>query len=742
MWLIVMLTALSAAWAGDRGSPRSLDECSAAYEVSLASTSAYFYDIVLANAGDGEGSCGREVTDDVTFQLLVQQAGGYSFDLSMYDGPGHLYLTTGCCDGDQLFPRGLVVNRGHILCAQLEAGTYYLTIEGAGDGELEVLACTDPCPASPHEDGFTYEGDQIVYVETVNEESSEPNYDGPFQTDGAPCQEPSANEDGSMVGFGFYNWHNQDFSWAHFFDNTAMDCGDFTIDSAYLVICSYDVDICYEGPAAEASYCQIDEISGDQYLLGILNDDQYSPANLANHQTRLGVPLDALTDGRLDVQIDIDALSDQCAWATTVWSSRLEVYMTCRQIPPSPEGYDLGDLPSLGDDEQPCYPTYTAESGGPANAVFAAEDQVAWLGECVDHELFPDQVNVDLCDDGIVFIPSDNTSDGSWLPFTRVCVEVAISTGPAYIPGTPLFLWAWKDGNTDCDFDDMLVPAEGDDTIVASECVVQGQPFFPTSANTTTNYTVCFTDPGVLGQGRYDGYLRFRLLSAGPDMPGGNGPFVDCTTAQTYVDDNLGETEDYIVADLQLPVELMSFTADGSNGRVVLNWRTASELNNEGFDLQRHEGDGWVSISGLITGAGSTSSSRSYQFLDTDVAVGETYSYRLMSIDMDGNRMVVAEVASEVEPSNAVVSKFALYQNYPNPFNPTTQITYDLAEAANVSLKVFNLLGREVASLVNGAQSAGHYTVDFDATGLPSGMYFYRLETPQFTDMRKMMLLK
>ena len=91
------------------------------------------------------------------------------------------------------------------------------------------------------------------------------------------------------------------------------------------------------------------------------------------------MPLYKIEDGTLPVWVDIDAFSDQCAWATEVRSSKLVVYMTCRQIPPSPDGYDLGDLPSFTNEEEPCYPTNTPESVGPANAVFPAEDQVAGL---------------------------------------------------------------------------------------------------------------------------------------------------------------------------------------------------------------------------------------------------------------------------------------------------------------------------------------------------------------------------
>lgn len=748
MWLFLALALVSTAWAGDRGSPRTLDECFADEEFVLTSDFEEFTDFYLDESGEDEGDCGRRPSDDITFQLIVQDAGGYSFDLYGFDENGWMYITTGCCDGDQLYPRGVIAFEDYeeIECMWFEVGTYYLTVEGAGQYDLSIWACGFTCEGNRFPEGFSFEGNQIVYTETVNEESSSPNYEGPWEMEGTPCQDESVNETSSMVGFGNYNWYNQDFGWSHLFDTAELECRDFSIDSAFVVICAYEVDNCYgEGqgdPAREPAYCEWDVLYADgEYELGFLNYNEWIPANLSVRETRLWVPVWQLEDGSLDLWLDIDAGSNQCAWATEVWSSRLEVYMTCRQLPPNPDGYDLGDLPSVNDVEEPCYPTNTVESGGPANAVYPAQDQIAWLGECVDHELFPDQVDLDGCDDGIYFVPSDRPN-GSWMPFEEACIEYFITTGPAYVPGTPLFLWAWKDGNLDCDFDDMLTPVEGDDTIVASECIIPGYQIFADGPNDVVSGEICFLDPGVLDLGRYDGHLRFRLLSCGGQVPSREGEFVDCLSAQTFVDEVLGETEDYMIADLQLPVELLSFTADGSDGRIVLNWTTASESENEAFEVQRWDDGDWRRVGAHIEGAGTSSGSHNYQFLDSDVTAGETYKHRLVTIDVNGNRMAVAEVESVVEPSSAVVDRFALHQNFPNPFNPSTQITYDLAQGTNVSLQVFDLLGREVATLINGAQNAGHYTVNFDATSLPSGMYFYRLETPQFSDMKKMMLLK
>jgi len=742
MFMILAVATASLAWADDRGHPRSLDECDANNEVILNSTTEFNDDFYLED-GD-ESNCGRRPTPEYIYELNVEETGLYSFSLYEEDEDGYMYILTGCCDGDQLYPRGLVEYDDQIRCMYLVQGTYYLIIEGEGEYEIDIETCEDPCTSVQLEDGFSYEGNQVVFVETVNENSSSPNYSGPWLTSGDRCQEESANPDGEWRGFGYYNWYNQDFGWEHYFNASLVECEDFTIDSAFVVICAYENDYCFEeeGPRY-TSYCQWDEVhfetSGD--VAGILNPNAWPGSNLSVSETKIVVPVSDLLDGQLEVWIDFDAGSDQCAWATEVWSSKLVVFGSCRQLPPEPEGYDLGDLPPLDENEEPCYPTNTPESGGPANAVFAPEDQVAWLGPCVNHEQFPNIVDNDGCDDGIYFVPTERPG-GAWYPGDEVCVDVTITTGPAYQQGTPLYIWGWKDGNLDCDFDDFFVPQEGDDNVVIRECIIDGYEFFAAGPNSVWTERICFTDPGVLDFGLYDGYLRFRLLSCGGQTPDRNGDPCDCLTAQTYVDDALGETEDYIVADLQLPVELLSFTASGANGRVVLNWATATENQNDAFEVQKWDNTGWRRTGGLIDGAGTSGTQNTYHYIDREVTAGQTCRYRLVTIDVNGTRMTVGEVESLVEPLNTVVEEYALHQNYPNPFNPSTQISYDLAGASKVSLKVFDLLGREVISLVDGTQTAGRYTVSFDAASLPSGMYFYRLETAEFTDMKKMMLLK
>ncbi|MCB9358150.1 MAG: T9SS type A sorting domain-containing protein [Calditrichaeota bacterium] len=739
MFMVAALATASVAMAGDRGSPGRLDDCSADEETSISTSNGATIDIAI---DDTEGNCGRRPTDEFILQLFVNEDGLYTFDLEELDDDGYIYILTGCCDGDQLFPRGLVENYDRIRCMWLEEGTYYVVIEGYGDFVLSITSCEAPCLSVPFQEGFSYEGNQAIYVETVDAESSEPNYFGPWVTEGTPCQDISANPDRNQVGFGFYNWYNQDFGWSHYIDFSNFECEDYTIDSAYVVICAYENDFCDEyGPASEASYCQFDEVFINDNPAGILNPYTTPGSNLSVSETRFFVAPEALQQGVVGVFLDIDAMSDQCAWATEVWSSKLVVYMTCGQLPPEPVGYDLGDLPPFTDGQEPCYPTNTPESGGPANAVFAPEDQVAWLGECVSHELFPHVVNFDDCDDGIEFVPT-NRPNGAWMPGDYVCVDVTISTGPAYVQGTPLFVWGWKDGNLDCDFDDIYEPVNNDDTVVIDECLIEGEPVFPSGPNATLTERFCFPDPGILDIGRYDGRFRFRLTSCGGQVPSREGELIDCITALTFVDEVLGETEDYILEDFQLPVELMSFTANGADGRVVLSWTTASETDNDMFEVNRWNGTAWQRAGARVDAAGTSPSQHFYQFVDSDVEPGVTYRYNLVAIDIDGNRMTVGEVESLVEPHSSVVSEFALHQNFPNPFNPSTQISYDLADATNVNLAVFDLLGRQVATLVNGAQNAGRYTVNFDASSLPSGMYFYRLETKNFTDMKKMMLLK
>ena len=186
-----------------------------------------------------------------------------------------------------------------------------------------------------------------------------------------------------------------------------------------------------------------------------------------------------------------------------------------------------------------------------------------------------------------------------------------------------------------------------------------------------------------------------------------------------------------------IPVELTSFTADVIDDAVVLNWSTATETNNSGFEIQRKaENRQWEKV-GFITGSGTTTESRLYSFTDNSVNNG-IYSYRLKQIDYDGS----FEYSDVVEVEVTAPIEFALHQNYPNPFNPSATINYKISELSNVTLKVYDVLGNVIETLVNEEKQSGIYNVEFDATGLSSGIYLYRLQAGNFIETKKMLLLK
>ncbi len=192
-----------------------------------------------------------------------------------------------------------------------------------------------------------------------------------------------------------------------------------------------------------------------------------------------------------------------------------------------------------------------------------------------------------------------------------------------------------------------------------------------------------------------------------------------------------------------VPVELTSFTASISGKLVNLIWRTATETNNLGFDIERRTDRNSFAKIGFISGKGTSLETQSYKFVDSDELNG-TYYYRLKQIDFDGSfeYSPVIQVQMGEGPST-----FALDQNYPNPFNPSTVISFQLAQKTNVSLKIYNILGKEVAILLNESKDAGSYKINFNSSsvagGLASGVYIYKLATSSgeiFT--RKMTLLK
>jgi len=187
-----------------------------------------------------------------------------------------------------------------------------------------------------------------------------------------------------------------------------------------------------------------------------------------------------------------------------------------------------------------------------------------------------------------------------------------------------------------------------------------------------------------------------------------------------------------------LPVELTSFASSVAGTTVQLNWATATEVDNYGFEVERSVDNVSFSKIGFVAGAGNSSVQKQYSYSDANLASG-TYYYRLKQVDTDGSFEYSQVVKSEVV---GTPTEFSLSQNYPNPFNPSTSIAFALPKESSVKLSVYNMLGEEVAVLVNGVMSAGNHSVDFAASNLNSGMYVYRLEAGEFSSVRKMTLLK
>ncbi len=189
---------------------------------------------------------------------------------------------------------------------------------------------------------------------------------------------------------------------------------------------------------------------------------------------------------------------------------------------------------------------------------------------------------------------------------------------------------------------------------------------------------------------------------------------------------------------IALPVELASFTSSVTGRDVKLNWVTATELNNSGFDIERSSAPGQWSKIGNVTGNGTTNSSVEYSYTDKNLASGK-YSYRLKQVDYNGN-FEYFNLSNEV--SVGVPDKFNLSQNYPNPFNPSTTISFDIPVDSKVMISLFDMSGREVANIVNEFKTAGYYTVNFNGSSLASGAYFYRIDAGNFVDTKKMLLVK
>ena len=186
-----------------------------------------------------------------------------------------------------------------------------------------------------------------------------------------------------------------------------------------------------------------------------------------------------------------------------------------------------------------------------------------------------------------------------------------------------------------------------------------------------------------------------------------------------------------------VPVELTSFTAAANGEDVILSWSTATELNNLGFEIQRSiEGDEFFTV-GFVDGHGTTTEQHNYTYSDKNLE-NSKYYYRLKQVNYDGSY----EYSDVVEVEFKAFNSYELEQNFPNPFNPATTIKFSIPKEIQVNLVTYNILGEKVKDLKNEVMKPGYYEVEFNASALSSGVYFYRIKAGDFVRTKKMLLLK
>jgi subtilisin family serine protease len=201
------------------------------------------------------------------------------------------------------------------------------------------------------------------------------------------------------------------------------------------------------------------------------------------------------------------------------------------------------------------------------------------------------------------------------------------------------------------------------------------------------------------------------------------------------------------VSQTTTPVELTSFIASPDKDEILIQWSTATELNNRGFEIERASFNSLTGVKSeykkiaFVGGNGSSTESHNYTFKDKTLSPG-IYFYRLKQIDLGGQAVYSKEVEAEVKAP----VQFSLSQNYPNPFNPSTKITFSLPEKSSVIINVYSVIGELVKTVTHNTFEAGYQSVDFNASGLPSGVYVYRIEAKgssrTFVASKKMLLMK
>jgi hypothetical protein len=286
--------------------------------------------------------------------------------------------------------------------------------------------------------------------------------------------------------------------------------------------------------------------------------------------------------------------------------------------------------------------------------------------------------------------------------------------GPGGAPGTNLFT-STSQSTTMAMADIPVSPAVN----------VNGDFYVVVTQTGTTNFGVLYQTESPLRTSTF--FLR---------VPAGAGAWSDFAPANAF-----RVVIEPRVVDGPVPVELVSFAASSNNNEVSLTWKTATEINNKGFQVERKIMNGEFIAVVFIDGKGTTTEIQSYSYSEK-VDIG-SYTYRLKQIDFDGT----FAYSFEVEVDVTAPAVYNLSQNYPNPFNPATKINYSLAADSKVKITIFDAIGQEIAVLVNGTRAAGNHEANFNASSINSGVYFYRIDAQgidgsSYSSVKKMMLTK
>ena len=270
-----------------------------------------------------------------------------------------------------------------------------------------------------------------------------------------------------------------------------------------------------------------------------------------------------------------------------------------------------------------------------------------------------------------------------------------------------------------------------------------GESWISQNVGTTESLTsVCFTNSSTIWIAGSNGTI-LNTTDLGNNWNNYNAVTGNYLTSLCFINENTGWIVglDGTILKYQndiVPVELVSFTADIMGNIVQLNWRTATEVNNYGFEIERRINEReWDNI-GFVEGEGNSISPKSYSFTDKNLVGGSRIQYRLKQIDTDGSFEYSSIVELQIVPY-----QYELSQNYPNPFNPNTVIEFSLPDnAGNVKLSIYNSLGEKLAELVNSALTSGKYQYQWNAQNVATGIYIYELRTDKFVSIKKMTLIK